>query len=421
MHNTDQPSSLIADLRALPRAFWILFAGTFINRFGTFVWPFLAIYLTRQGYSLTAASFAVSAFAVGALCGGLTGGWLADHIGRRNTIVTGTFLSALSFMLLYTAATLPAIVACTFLAGLTSGIYHPAIGALLADIVPPAQHLRAYAAIRAAANAGFACGAATGGIIANYSFFWLFAGDAITTALYGCIALLWLPHGLRAAREKTARWGESLKHIAGDRPFHALWISAFLAALVYTQFASTYSLHIIRSGLHFDAFGFHIGPETVYGLLVGWNGLFVMLGELPLTTATIRFDPRRVMSLGYVLVGVGFAMNALAHSIFALWIAMTIFTFGEMICAPTTSAQAARFAPERMRGRYMGALGLSWNIAGILGPLIGFRLLAFDPLFVWLLCGLLGLGAAFTIWRFGRPREEPLLSRDRPAPSPASI
>ena len=48
MHSTDQPSSMIADLRALPRAFWILFAGTFINRFGTFVWPFLTIYLTRQ-------------------------------------------------------------------------------------------------------------------------------------------------------------------------------------------------------------------------------------------------------------------------------------------------------------------------------------------------------------------------------------
>ena len=421
MHYTASPSSLIADLRALPRSFWILFAGTFINRFGTFVWPFLAIYLTRQGYSLTSASFAVSAFAVGSLCGGLTGGWLADHFGRRNTIVLGTFLSASSFMLLYTASTLPAIIACTFLAGLTSGIYHPAIGALLADIVPPAQRIRAYAAIRAAANAGFACGAATGGVLANYSFFWLFAGDALTTALYGCIALLWLPHGLRAAREKTARWGEAIKHIAADRPFKALWVSSLLAALVYAQFASTYSLHVIRNGLHFDAFGFHIGPETVYGLLVGWNGAFVVLAELPLTIATMRFDPRRVMAAGYILVGVGFAMNALAHSIFVLWIAMTIFTFGEMISAPTTSAQVARFAPERMRGRYMGALGLSWNIAGILGPQIGFRLLARDPLLLWALCGALGLGAAFTIWRFGRPRDERLLSSNRPATSPASI
>jgi MFS family permease len=354
----------------------------------------------------------VSAFAVGALCGGLMGGWLADHFGRRNTIVLGTFLSASSFMLLYTASTLPTIIACTFLAGLTSGIYQPAIGALLADIVPPAQRVRAYASIRAAANAGFACGAATGGVLANYSFFWLFAGDALTTAIYGCIALLWLPHGLRAAREKTARWGESLKHIAGDRPFQALWVSAFLASLVYAQFASTYSLHVIRNGLNFDAFGFHIGPETVYGLLVGWNGAFVMLGELPLTAATMRFDPRRVMAVGYILVGAGFAMNALAHSIFALWIAMTIFTIGEMISAPTTSAQVARFAPERMRGRYMGALGLSWNGAGILGPQIGFRLLARDPNLVWLVCGVLGFAAAFTIWRFGRPRETPAPALD---------
>ena len=401
-----RPQSLIADLRALPRSFWILFAGTFINRFGTFVWPFLTIYLTRRGHSLTAASFAVSAFGVGALGGGLLGGWLADRLGRRNTIVLGTFCAAAAFMLLYTAATLGGIIACTALAGLTSGIYHPAIGALLADIVPPAQRVRAYAAIRAAANAGFACGAATGGVLANYSLFWLFAGDALTTAIYGCIAFLWLPHGLRATRAMTARWSEAIRQIARDRPFQALWTASFLAALVYAQFASTYSLHVIRDGLHFVALGYHVGPETVYGLLVGWNGAFIVLAELPLTAATLRFDPRRVMALGYILVGIGFAMNALAHSILAAWIAMTIFTIGEMISAPMTSAQVALCAPERMRGRYLGALGLSWNGAAIVGPQLGFRLYAQDPLLVWLVCGLLGLAAAFTILRFGRTGED---------------
>ena len=107
--------------------------------------------------------------------------------------------------------------------------------------------------------------------------------------------------------------------------------------------------------------------------------------------------------------------------IFALWLAMTIFTFGEMISAPTTSALVARFAPERMRGRYMGTLGLSWNLAGILGPLAGFRLLAIDPLLVWLLCGALGLGAAATIWCFGKP-PVPLLQMPEGQPrSPATI
>ena len=250
MHPHARPKSLLADLRELPRTFWILFVGTFINRFGTFVRPFLTIYLTRRGHSLTAASLAVSAFGVGALVGGLLGGRLADHFGRRNTIVLGTFTSAAAFMLLYTAVSLPAIVACTLLAGFTSGIYQPAIGALLADIVPPAQRVRAYAAIRAAANAGFACGAATGGVLAKFSLFWLFAGDALTTALYGCIAFLWLPQGLRVVREKSARWNEALRHIVRDRAFLALWTSAFLASPTGLEWMSELGADRVRSYNH---------------------------------------------------------------------------------------------------------------------------------------------------------------------------
>lgn len=42
--------SLLASLKSLPRPAWILFGGTFLNRFGTFVMPFLAIYMTRNGF-----------------------------------------------------------------------------------------------------------------------------------------------------------------------------------------------------------------------------------------------------------------------------------------------------------------------------------------------------------------------------------
>ena len=405
MHAPTAPASLLTDLRALPRTFWILFAGTFINRFGTFVWPFLTIYLTRQGHTLTEAAWAVSAFCAGSLCGGTLGGWLADHLGRRNTIALGTFASAVFFMLLYTASGLPAVIFFTALAGLTSGTNHPAISALLTDLVPEAQRVRAYAAIRLAANAGFAFGVSIGGILANYSLFWLFAGDALTTALYGCIALAWLPHGLRSLTQRTP-WSEALTALRGDRAFHAQWIAAFCGALIFAQFGSTYSLHIIRRGLSLDLPGWHLPPETVYGLLLGWNGVLIVLAELPLTSATMRFDARRVMALGYALTGLGFALNAVAHTVFALWITMTIFTIGEMISQPTVSAHLSRLAPERMRGRYMGVFALAWNGAGIIGPQLGFRLFAIEPMLVWLVCGLLGLAAAGVILRAGRPQGE---------------
>lgn len=402
-----QPASLLTDLRALPRAFWILFAGTFINRFGTFVWPFLTIYLTRQGHTLVATAWAVSAFGFGAFCGGLLGGWLADHLGRRNTIVLGTFSSAALFMLLYAATSLPAVIVCAALAGMANGTYHPAISALLADIVPEPLRVRAYAAIRLAVNAGFAFGVSIGGILANYSLFWLFAGDALTTVLYGFIALAWLPHGLRGLTHRTP-WSAALARLRSDRAFHALWIAAFCGALVFSQFGSTYSLHIIRRALTLDVLGWHLAPESVFGLLLGWNGVLIVLAELPLTGVTMRFDALRVMALGHVLTGIGFAMNAVSNTVFALWIAMTVFTIGEMIGQPTAGAYIARHAPEQMRGRYMGVLGLSWNGASILGPQLGFRLLAIDPLLVWLVCGLLGLIAAVVILRVGRAAAEPL-------------
>jgi MFS family permease len=415
------PPSLISDLRALPRAFWVLFAGSFINRFGTFVWPFLTIYLTRQGYPLTAAAWAVSAFGFGAFCGGFVGGWLADHLGRRNTIVLGTFCSAASFMLLYLASGLPWIIACTVLAGLSTGTYHPAINALLADIVPPAQRVRAYAAIRLAVNAGFAFGACIGGLLANYSLFWLFAGDAITTALYGFIALAWLPHGLRSSR-KSSPWGEALRYLRTDRAFHILWIAALFSALIFAQFGSTYSLYVISNGLTLDVLGWHLAPETVYGLLIGWNGVLIVFAELPLTTATLRFDARCVMAVGYALLGAGFALNVFAHSIFTLWIAMTIFTFGEMISSPTANAYVARLAPEQVRGRYMGVLALAWNGAAIIGPQIGFRLFAVNPLLVWTSCGLLGLLAAAMILRARRlPTEEPVPASPPPVVPSAEL
>ena len=38
-------------VRSMPPAAWVLFAGSFVNRFGSFVLVFLVIWLTEEGYS----------------------------------------------------------------------------------------------------------------------------------------------------------------------------------------------------------------------------------------------------------------------------------------------------------------------------------------------------------------------------------
>src|SRR5947207_9232952 len=101
---------LLATLRTFPRPVWILCGGCFLNKFGTFVIPFLALYMTRLGFSTTQAGLAIGAYGVGLLAASTLGGHLADTIGRRKTIVLSMFSAAVAMLLLSQARTFTSIV-----------------------------------------------------------------------------------------------------------------------------------------------------------------------------------------------------------------------------------------------------------------------------------------------------------------------
>jgi len=383
----EREQTLFASLRALPRTAWVLFAGTFINRFGGFVVPFLTLYLTGQGYSVGAAGLAVSAYGMGNLLASLVGGHLADKLGRRETIVLSTFSAATAMLLLSQAHALPVIIGLTFITGLVSEAYRPAASALLTDLVKPEQRLTAFAALRVTFNAGFAFGPATAGLLAGFGYIWLFLGDALTSALFGLVALLALP---RVAKSRTngANWSDVISVVRGDKRFQQLLLANFAVSLVFMQMASTFGLFVTQ----------HLGfSPAVYGVVISLNGALIVLCELPLTAFTRRFPARKVMALGYALIGGGFALNYFAHSVPVLVICMIIFTLGEMFALPMASAYVADLAPAHMRGRYMGVNGMTWALALILGPVLGMKLLAFSAGALWLACGVLGLAAAVVI------------------------
>ena len=380
--------TLFEGLRALPRAAWVLFAGSFINRFGGFVVPFLTLYLTGQGYSVTAAGLAVSAYGAGNLFASLVGGHLADRLGRRETIVLSMFGAAVTMMLLSQARGLPLIVALTFVTGLVSEAYRPASSALLTDLVPVGQRLTAFAALRVTFNAGFAFGPATAGLLAAYGYIWLFVGDALTSAVYGVIALLALPRGVQhSTTTNGASWREVWSVIRDDKRFQQLVLASFAVALLFMQTASTFGLFVTHLGF----------SAATYGAVISFNGALIVFCELPLTALTRRFPARKVMALGYVLIGVGFGLNYFAHSVPALVACMALFTLGEMFALPMASAYVADLAPPHMRGRYMGVNGMTWALALIIGPVAGMKLFAFSSAAYWGACALLGVLAAVVI------------------------
>jgi MFS family permease len=379
----DDRPTLREGIRSLPRPVWILCAGTFVNRFGSFVAVFLVLYLRERGYSIAESGLVVSFYGIGNVIAAAVGGWVADRFGRRNALAFSMFGSAATLLLLSQAASLPLIIVLTTLAGLTGEMYRPAAAALITDLTPAGERIPAFALNRLAINAGFAAGPAVAGLLAEHSFFLLFLGDALTSLAFGVICLTALPEGVRVRREDE-RPGEAVRTMFHDRLFLFFLIASVLGAFVYFQSQTTFPLHVKASGL----------SEADYGLLISLNGLAIVLLELPLVSITQRFPYRPVLALGSVLVGLGFALNALASDLPALAVTVLIWTLGEIIYAPVASAYVADIAPEHLRGRYQGAWGLTWGLAFVLAPALGAAIFAWSPDGLWLACGGLGVAAA---------------------------
>jgi MFS family permease len=384
--------SLRQNLRSLPPAAWVLFGGTFVNRLGTFVMPFMTLYLTHRGFSVPQAGLALAMYGIGGVAAQFLGGWLADRIGRRNAIGFSMLGASVITLLLWQASSLLVIYALMLALALVAEMHRPAASALIADLVPSEQRVTAFALFRLAINVGWACGLTLGGILADRSFDYLFIGDAATSAAFGVISLIALPHGMRTSRHEESHLQGATRTILADRGFLLFLGSVLIGAAIYMQNVSTFPLHVQAAGF----------STSVYGTLQALNGVIVVLLELPITSWTGRRSRTRMIALGTVLIGLSFASLIVARSIPALAAMVLVWTLGEIIASPVSSAFVADRSPEHTRGRYQASLGVMFALGAVVGPTIGTLTYEFSPDVLWIGCGVAGVLAAALALAAGR-------------------
>jgi MFS family permease len=239
-----------------------------------------------------------------------------------------------------------------------------------------------------AINAGFAFGPATAGLLAKKSFLWLFVGDAVTSIIFGLVAWFALPAGVRGTRTDNSLL-DTFHVLRRDHRFRQVLCASLAIGIVFVQILSSMSLEIKQSGY----------SPAIYGLMISLNGIMIVLLELPLTTITKRFPVRRVMALGFLLIGIGFGSNLLTRTLPLLALTIAVFTLGEMVAMPVSAAYVADLAPPHQRGLYMGTYGLTWSLAFVFGPSLGLLLFSYSPQALWLSCGALGVLSACIILR----------------------
>lgn len=382
---------LRTQLRELPKPAWILFAGTFVNRAGTFVLPFLTLYITNHGFSAQAAGGAVAMYGLGGIASQGLGGWAADRLGRRNSIALSMFASAGTTLALARVTALPMVYLLVFLLGTFAELYRPASSALLTDLVPTERRVTAFTLSRIAINLGWAFGLGVGGLLAERSFTWLFVGDAITSAGFGVIALTLLPHGIRTRKHEEPTAG-AVHQMLADRGFVLMLVAIFLVALVFMQTATTFSLQVRDAGY----------SKFTYGWLLGLNGIIIVALELPITTWLQRGRGTRIIATGNLLTGLAFALIVASTRLGLLVTVIVVWTFGEMLAAPRSATFVADRAPTHARGRYQAVMGGAYAVAAVVGPLLGTVLYSVRPALVWWGCGVCGVLSAVLAQAAGR-------------------
>ncbi|MFU8855021.1 MDR family MFS transporter [Micromonospora sp. SL1-18] len=348
----------------LPRSFWYLWTGTLINRLGSFVLVFLAIYLTQaRGFSASQAGLVIGMWGVGGAVGTTIGGTLTDRWGRRPTLLTAHLGAATMMVALGLARPLWAVALGALLLGSFAEMARPAFGAMMVDVVPEKDRLRAFSLNYWAINLGFACAAVLAGVAAQAGYLLLFLVDAATTLVTALIifARVGETRATGPVVKGAAPPAGALRTILTDRVFLGFVALNLFAALVFLQHISMLPIAMGDSGL---------SPAT-YGSVIALNGVLIVVGQLFVPKLIKGRSRSHVLALAALVMGVGFGLTAFADAAWFYGLTVLIWTLGEMLNSPSNATLIAELSPAALRGRYQGVFSLSWQVAGAAAPILG--------------------------------------------------
>jgi MFS family permease len=394
----------------LPPTFWFLWAGNLINRSGGFVSVLLAFYLSDQrGFEPSYIGLVVGMIGAGAAAGAVIGGQLADRWGRRRTLLLAQFSTAAMLVVLGLTTHRWLVPAAGLLLGVAQSMARPAFAAMMVDVVSANDRLRAFNLNYWSNNLAFTSAALIGGLVATLDYVLIFVLNAATTLVAATVIAVKVGETLPATRDRvthpsTARGaGNPLR----DPVFLLLCVTSFLTSMVFMQYAVALPLSMSADGL----------TAATYGMIISINAVMIVFGQLFVPSLVRGRNQSHALAVASVIVGVGFALTALADTLWLYAVTVVVWTIGEMLSSPSSAALNADLSPTEARGRYQGTYMLSGSAAAFLAPIVGGLVVEHvgdRPL--WLGCLVVGLLTAAVHIAASRSRERRIAALSAPPP-----
>lgn len=391
---------LITQYGGLKREIYILFIGKLVTAMGSFVWPMLTFFLTTKlGLSDATATFMIATASVLSFPAALLGGKLADRFSRKWIIITFDCVTVGLYLL---AAVLPLTIGTAvllFVAGLFQTLESPAYDALNADYSTSQQREKAYSLSYLGFNLGFIVGASVSGILfENYiRLAFCLNGLAVFTST---VLIFFFVHKKNAISEDTKNIAENYTEYERpvDEKIPVLQIlrqrSVVIGMLLVgcMAFMPANIMGILLPLQLKDTMG--QAGATLYGYLNSVNGFVVIVFTPILTVVLKKLTEIPKAIIGLLLFVAGNFLFSLETAVAVLFVAMFVFTLGEVVTVLGTNPYTSRRIPASHRGRVGGLSSVVHSVTSSLTQyLISFLLMVTHSNYrllwtVFILCGL---------------------------------
>jgi predicted MFS family arabinose efflux permease len=355
---------------AIQRNIWVLSIAMFINRSGSMVLLFTSLYLTKElHFTIAEAGLALSFYGIGSVLGSYAGGWLTDRYHFYNIMFYSLISSGFILLLLLVARTPIYISSVIFIYAFAADIFRPANSKAIAAYSSPENRTRSVSLVRLAVNLGFSVGPAVGGFIALYlGYKLLFVIDAITSVAAAGLLFMYLPKKeLEQSKVTSAEIKDSSPSAYRDIPYLVFILLVALYGVCFFQlFASVPQ--------YFDTVC-HYSEDTI-GLLLGLNGLLVVLIEMPLVTYLEKERKLfRYIIIGVLCLPVSFAILKFGEGMLLPAIAYTvIITLSEIYAMPFMMNYSLSRPKKERQGQYSALYSIAYGISNIIAPVLGLGL-----------------------------------------------
>jgi MFS family permease len=346
---------------------YALYLPAFILALGTGVaTPALPVFARSFDISFGTASLVIVLHLAGTALSSVPTGFLIDRVGRRNVVIAGPLLSALSSVLTATAGSFPELLLWRFVNGWATGMWTMGRITMIADAGGSARG-RQITTLFSFDNAGRLVGPALGGLLAAM---W---DVRIPFYVHALLSLLAVIPSLRMADSSPAN-SPSADSESPAAPKRSLYLS-LLTFPIMVLFLTYFSTSLSRGALFGGSMNFYaVYAYDIDAATVGLMAAAVSAVGIPVTIGAghimDRFGRKATIVPGFGLLGLSMVLMA---AITALNLPFSYFVVALIVVGLTQSLTGGSMqtlgsdvAPAHARGTFFGI----WNTVGQFGTFL---------------------------------------------------